>query len=530
MSAHDLLSVSGAAVPRFPLGVVLFCVLMSPGAHSGESAQFKAESTTPSALLEAHLHQAARQREATPAPVPVVAEVAREVRQRTLEWNRRVPPERPVSAAPGSVLNGIPEVSLSKGRRGSEGDLVARLSSEVTLPDLLALVALRNPDALTSYEAWRATLRQFEQASFLEDSISQFRAFTRELDTKVGPQTHREMAEKTFAFPSALALRGQLVEVAARLGGTRYEQTLRKVLNDVGRSYFQVRYATRAIDVTRENRKLFADMESLTRIQLQVGAVSQADSLKSQSALAALDNQIAVLDLERSAEVARANALMGVPVSCRWGPLASVDLVDRVRPLSQVIAKAEGSSQEFKLATLEVDQMETMIRMAETETFPRGSFGASLIAPSAGADGGPTRSLMATFPDRLVPDASRAYLGANAAYIDELRTRLTQMRRNKDGVRIRLAQTIQEAHTRAAVARRSLETYAREIAPRARQAFATMRERYNTAKTPFIEYLDAGRTFLDAVLKTEEFRRDLNRALLDLQDAVGSGPGVLLPR
>lgn len=82
----------------------------------------------------------------------------------------------------------------------------------------------------------------------------------------------------------------------------------------------------------------------------------------------------------------------------------------------------------------------------------------------------------------------------------------------------------------ALLRRAATRTYAEEVAPRARQAFATMRERYNTSKTPFIEYLDAGRTLLDAALKIEEARRDSNIALLDLQDAVGAGPGELFPR
>lgn len=462
-------------------------------------------------LLQAHLEQVRALRRAAPARSPSVGDAEREVKRQANTWQKRVP-------------------ARSDAARPSDAEARAALAGDVTLSRLLALLEHRNPDARTAYEAWRATLRQFEQATFLEDTLSQFRAFTRELDTKVGPQTHREMPEKTFAFPSALALRGQLVDVAARLGGVRYRQVLRKAQNDAARSYFQIRYAARVIELTNENRKLFADMDTLTRMQLQVGAVSQADSLKTQSALAALDNQIAVLGLERDSEIARVNALLGLAVDTRWGPLVSPDLVDRERTLAELIAVAEAKSQDLALATLEVEQMQTMIRMAETMTFPRGSLGASAIAPSVGAEAGPTRSMMATFPDRPAVDATRAGLGANAAYIEELRVRLLQARRGRDAVRARLAQMIQEAHARSAIARRNLRTYSGEIAPRARQAFATMRERYNTAKAPFIEYLDAGRTFLDSAVKVEEARRDLNRALLDLQDALGEGPGGLLPR
>lgn len=403
------------------------------------------------------------------------------------------------------------------------------LADEVRLPVLLGIIVRRNPDVQAAWQGWRSVLRQFEQASFLEDTIVQFRSFVRELDTKVGPQTHREMPAKTFAFPSALALRGQLVEIAARLAELKHDLTLRKALNDAARGYYQVRYFLRTLSVMRQNRALLSDMETLTQTQLQVGKVSQADSLKAQSALVELDRQIATMELDRSAEQARVNSLMALDTGAAWGELATGDLVDPGRPPRELLQRALASNQDLEMATREVQQMDAMVRMAETMAFPRGSAGMSLIAPSVGAEAGPTRSMMATFPTTPAVDASRAGLGANAAYIDELRVRAVQARRNRDAVRARIGQDIAQAHARVDIARRTLVAYEKEIVPRGRQAYDAMRERYNTALAPFIEFLDAARTYLDGVVKAEEARRDLNRSLLDLQDALGAGPGELLP-
>jgi hypothetical protein len=481
---------------------IVFAALVLCATPLHATPRSTAEGATPADLLHAHLRQVETARKQAPRTAPVVSEVRREVQKKGRSWDARVPARRPVAPAGTSAAAAIPAASIARARDASDESAKALLARDASLPTILAVVAGRNPDAKTAYESWRATLRQFEQATFLEDTLSQFRSFTREVDTKVGPQLQRPMMETTFTYPSAVALRGQLVDIAARLGQLRYDQMLRKALNDAARGYFQIRYATRVIELTQENRKLFADMETLTRTQLQVGAVSQADSLKTQSALAGLDNQVAILGLERQSEIARVNALMGLRVDATWGPLVSVDLVDRELPLSQLLARAEAKSQDLAMATLEIEQMQTMIRMAEKMVLPQ----------------------------RPEVDPVRANTGANAAYIDELRIRLVQARRNRDAVRTKLAQMVQEAHARSGIARRTLKTYADEIAPRARQAFATMRERYNTAKAPFIEYLDAGRTYLDAAIKIEEARRDLNRALLDLQDATGEGPGGLLPR
>lgn len=512
---------------RLLVAMTITCLAVPSGARAA-GRRGPAESVRPEDLLEAHLGQVRALRAASGAasPSPVIDEVRAAVRERARLWTRTVDDG---ARGAGGLLRGLDAQDLSEAARLADVRAGGSLARSPRVGAVLALVAQRNPDAATAWQEWRAILRQFEQASFLEDTISQFRAFVREVDTKVGPQTHREMPEKTFAFPSAMALRGQLVDIAADLGGLKHRQTLRKALDDAGRSYYQIRYASRAIRLTTENRELFADMEALTRAQLQVGKVSQADSLKAQSTLAALDTQIATLELDRSAEVARANALMALPPDAAWGEPVSGDLQDADRPLEALLTRALSDNQDLAIARREVDQMDTMVRMAETMVFPRASAGASLIAPSVGAEAGPTRSAMATFPSVPSPGAERAGLGANAAYIDELRVRAVRARRARDAMRVKVAQMVQDAHARAAIARRTLGTYAHDIAPRARQAFLTMRERYNTSQAPFIEYLDAGRTHLDTTLKVEEARRDLARALLDLADALGSGPGELLP-
>jgi outer membrane protein TolC len=492
-------------------------------------AENRAPGSRTRSLVEAHLRQAegldrtAGARDAPPALAQVRAEIDRQART----WRARVERASPV---PPAITRGIPADALARaGTAGSAREAARALAPRATLPMVLALTARRNPDVLVSWQAWRAVLRQFEQASFLEDTIARFRAFAREIDTVVGPQTHREMTGKTFAFPSVLALRGQLVHIAAQQAELRYESILRKALTDAARGYVQVRYAGRAIAILNESRALFADMEKLTRAQLQVGSVSQADSLKAQSTLASLDTQIATLGIDRTAEVARVDALMGLPVRTAWGEVDSSNLKDAAVPHAELERRALANNQDIRTAVREVEQMDTMIRMAESMLYPRGSAGASLIAPSAGAEAGPSRSAMATFPQAPEVTADRAGFGASAAYIEELRVRAVQARRNRDAVRVRVAQTLQESFARAAVARLNLKTYAGDIAPRAKQAFATMRERYAVARAPFIEFLDAARTYLDAALKTEEFRKDLERALLDLADTTGAGPGELLP-
>lgn len=429
------------------------------------------------------------------------------------------------------LLAGLPSDLQAQAREAASDPKKAAsmLRAEVTLPLVMILAAGRNPDARVAFEALRARLRRFEQASYLEELIAQYRSFVRELDTKVGPQSHKEMPEKTFAFPSALALKGQAIDQEAEVARLNYLEALRKAVNDAAHGFFGVQFAERQVAVLKENRDLFSKMDVIAAEQLKVGRASQADSLKAQSELAMIDTQVLTAERERLNAMAKVNAVLGLPPETPWGSLVSCDLDDESQGLGELLNAASQSNQGLSRARVEVELMQTMVRMAETMVLPRGSQGASLIAPSVGAEAGSTRSAMATFPLRQEPSTQRANFGANAAYIDELRVRVQEAMRMRDAVEAEVAFMVKDAHFMVDAATRERKTLAETVVPKARQALETYRERYATAAAPFIDYLDSARLFLDSTLNLEKARLEHNRALVGLEGACGRSAAGLLP-
>jgi outer membrane protein, heavy metal efflux system len=480
------------------------------------------------ALLDAHLRQAQQLTPPTPQDgAPSLHTFQQEMLDRVQQWEDRFQDTETASA----LLAGIPDPVLRRATAVSQdtGQTHTWLAADASLPVVLALVALRSPEVRAARENLRAVLRRFGQAAYLEELITQFRAFVRELDTKVGPQTHKEMPEKTFAFPSILALKGQLVDIEAAIAELRYQRTLRMTLNETARTYFEAQYAHQAGKILHENRALFTQMDALATARLRVGQVSQSDSLKTQAELAMVETQLATIERQRLNAIARINATLLLPPGTPWAPIPGTDLQDWHVPLEHVLVQVRQANQEVHTATREVELMTVMIRMAESEILPRGSQGYSQFAPSTGADAGPTRSMMATFPERPEVNANRAGFGANVAYLEELRVRLTQAHAME---RVAMAQaefTAKDAHFRADAARRERQTFAESVVPKTRLALETVRENYNAARVPFIEYLDAARSYLKDTLALEKARLEHNQMLGELQDRMGLTTPQILP-
>lgn len=505
------------------LAICIVSVLMvSVGFRAGAG-----EPRRPS-LLDAHLRQAQQLTQPTQQDVaPSLHTFQQEMLDRARSWEEKL--HSPAITA--ELLKGIPDYVLTRATAASQdaAHTQALLAADTSLSTVLVLVAQRSPEVRVAQENLRAVLRRFGQAAYLEELIIQFRAFVRELDTRVGPQTHKEMPEKTFAFPSILALKGQLVDGEAAIAELRYQRTLRMILNETARTYFEAQYAQQAGTILQENRALFTQMDALATERLRVGQVSQSDSLKTQAELAMVETQLVTIERQRLNAIARINATLLLPPGALWAPIRSTDLQDREVPLERVLAQIHQANQEVLTAIREVELMTVMIRMAESEVLPRGSQGYSQFAPSTGADAGPTRSMMATFPERPEVNASRAGFGANVAYLEELRVRLTQARAMQ---RVAMAQagfTAKDAHFRVDAARRERKTFADVVVPKARLALETVRENYNAARVPFIEYLDAARSYLKDTLALEKARMEHNQMLAELQDRIGLATPQVLP-
>lgn len=487
-------------------------------------------STAEQDLLRGHLEQAAGlvPHANQPGADTALQSLQADIAARRQAWSEAL--EHNVEAA--ALLAGLAPHTLAQAQRLAPDTAVVQavLKDGVTLPLLLALTARRNAEAHNAYQHWRATVQRFEQAAYLEELVGQYRSFVRELETQVGPQSHKEMPAKTFPFPAVLALKGQAIDLEAEIARLGYQQTLRTVLNQAARAFFDLQFATQARTIITANRDLVAQMEAITRAQLQVGAATQVDVLKVQALLARLDNKQLSYERQRRNAAAQANALLAVPPHTLWGVESAVALHDQPGRIEDALQQVRTQSQEVRKAAREIELMQTMVRMAETMLYPRASIGSSQLAPSVGAEAGPTRTAMAAFPSMPVVGPEAAGFGANAAYIDELRIRVPQAQALLDEAMARTAFLAQDAHYRADVSRREMQTLAQAVLPRAQHALAATREQYAAGRGPFRDFFEASQTHLEAELMHAEAHRDLHKALADLQDATGTTVAPLLVR
>ncbi|HSR67549.1 MAG TPA: TolC family protein [Acidobacteriota bacterium] len=432
--------------------------------------------------------------------------------------------------AESQLLQELGQDELEGARKlsGDESKLVQTLEQGLSLEELLALAALRNPSVKATGENVKAALEGLDQAAYLQELLVRYRAFTRELDTVAGMPMQRPDMKRFFPAPAALTLKSVIAQARIEMARLDFQAALRQAVNSMARAYFELQYIDNAIEVLLESRDLFRRMEQVALAQLRVGKASQADALRSQALLDILDADLENLREQRLSALARANALLDLPVETAWRRPASRDLADPEMDLDQARRLLQRHSQRLHNQQQLVRMREAALRLAELTLYPLPATGASRLDLGRGAEAGPLRSTAATFSNRPMLGQRAASFATQSAYLEELRHRLEADKETLQGLEASLEADAGEALRETSQARRSHRTYAELVVPKSLRAFNSMRGRYNTASAAFIEYLDAGRAYLEASLQSEKARRDHNEALTRLLDVLGLGATRLL--
>jgi cobalt-zinc-cadmium efflux system outer membrane protein len=75
--------------------------------------------------------------------------------------------------------------------------------------------------------------------------LKQYNAFSKQLDTKIGPHMHKQMNTMSFPFSAALALKGKLVSEEEGIATRRLEIARRDAVTEMREAYFDLFLWTR---------------------------------------------------------------------------------------------------------------------------------------------------------------------------------------------------------------------------------------------------------------------------------------------
>ncbi len=459
------------------------------------------------------------------APDPFLSEIEAKVLSYQKQWQAQLESETPMP----NLFYDLSTDTMKAYRQlaTSPEATEARLAEPITLELLVALGYEWNPGLKSIREKIRAVLEQYPQAAYLENVLRQYNAFTKQLDTKVGPRHHKEMLAMKFPFPGTLTLKGQIITEDVRIAKKEFEIALRDLVTEIRLAYYDYLFILEATRINEENQKLLEQMIAIAQTKFRVGQGKYSNVIMAQVELSKLANAIITLEQQQETVVARLNTLLDTSADLPLGVPLPVEASRVIPTLAELYKLAVEERQEIQKQKLAISKMGLAVEMAKQMTYPDPTLGASYFENRAMADLKHTKKMPMTFSiQRTLNPTNTAWFAYRSAYIREMDVKIEAMARQIEKLGSDIRFVVKKHHFAMETADRSIRLYRQTLLPQAQQALDAANTAYQAAQIDFLSFLDVQRTLLNLRIEEQRALRDYRQHLAQLEQAVGT----LLPK
>ena len=511
------------------IGLIILTVLMGGCAnHRLETYQeLRRTEVQPPAYYYTEVEKkvANTENELTVAPDPFLSEIEEKVLKYQKQWQAQLESETPIP----NLFYDLSTDTMKAYRQlaSSPEEAKTRLTQPIVLELLVALGYEWNPGLKSAREKIRAVLEQYPQTAYLENVLRQYNAFTKQLDTKVGPMHHKEMIAMKFPFPGTLTLKGQIITEDVMIAEKEFEIALRNLVTEIKLAYYDYLFLIEATRINEENQKLLQQMIAIAQTKFRVGQGKYSNVIMAQVELSKLAEAIITLEQQRETIIARLNTLLNASTDLPLGVPGPVEEERITLTLADLYALAVEKRQEIQKQKLAISKMGLMVEMAKQMTYPDPTLGASYFENRAMSDLKHTKKMPMTFSTRRVLNpANTAWFGHRNSYIHEIDVKIEAMVHKIAELESNLRFVVKKHHFGMETANRSIRLYRQTLLPQARQALDAANTAYQAAQIDFLSFLDAQRTLLKFKVEEQRALRNYRQHLSQLEQAVG----VILPK
>ena len=189
------------------------------------------------------------------------------------------------------------------------------------------------------------------------------------LQTAGGRIANQMSLQQGVPFPDKLRAKGAIVGREAQMAQAEVERIERQITESVRLAYYEVWYATRAIEIIEETRDLVDDLTKVAEARYRSGGTQQ-DVLRAQLETDRLDDQLVQLRKQKQVSQADLAALLQQPESLIPEAVEDLGLSDAPMQLDGLIAQAEQCNPNLRGLAAEIQRDREKQRLACLQQYP----------------------------------------------------------------------------------------------------------------------------------------------------------------
>jgi outer membrane protein TolC len=393
------------------------------------------------------------------------------------------------------------------------------IPTDADAEEFVRLALERNPAILTAEQNVRRLANRIPQARSLDDPMFSITPIGEMAETAAGEVELMTSVSQKLPLPGKLDARGRIVAADVGEAFQELQRVRLDVTADTRRAWWSLYFTTQAIEVTRRNRDLLAQLTDVAEARYRAGSATQQDVLRASVEMNKLDDDLIELEQRRATASAMLNRLIDRPVDAPLPEPQAREPEPLSLELDAVLAMAGQSNPDIARVRERIEGFRQRLELARLNRWPdlTVSFSYNLVdsdglAPSANGDdqwwvgAGVNLPIWTERLDAAESEAARGIFQSIAALGD---------------VQNRVAFRVQDALVRAESQHRQVVLFRDVIIPQARQTVDASLSGYRAGKLEFLTLVDNWRRLFEFEVIYHQDLAALEQSLADLQQAVG---------
>jgi len=398
----------------------------------------------------------------------------------------------------GGRLNGVinqnglykPSRALQQqlARLGTKKKSELWLKNHSSLNAVITLALKNNLDIKSSKEQAQASLAKYDQVAYLDDMLSQYAAFTKDIKLTGSTQKHKKLVSANFPFPGLLSLKSSIIDQSVEASRLALKQTVQDVITNTKIAYYQLQFAQQEIAITGQNIRLLKSLKEELQSNYSTNTAELNGILQVDIEIANNRNKLQIIKDRKRAKQARLSAFLNLSPEFTLGKLDKLKaekLSDNVERLIKT-----GKTHRVEIARLQTDleKMKRIIQLSEKRFYPD-------------FDAGYSRFQNDKFTTRPKIKKSN-FFAKNDAYLTETREKYKALQSKIKALQNRTADDIQQEISNYHTQKRTRALYRNKVLPKAKTTLDIAKNLYETGESSYVEVINAQEMILNYRLKS----------------------------
>lgn len=403
-------------------------------------------------------------------------------------------------------------------RSAKEAEIM--IVKQAKLATVLTLVLKNNLKIKSHLQTANASLAKYDQISFLDDTLAQYAAFTKNLNIKTGKKKHNPAVSNGFPFPGLLSMKAAIIDQSVKIARLQLKQTVQDRITDTRIAYYELQLSRQKVSIISRSIQLLISLKDQLKDSYSTNTTELNKILDIDIDIEKNRNQHQLTLNKISSIQAQLNTLLNLSTDFKFGKIDKLQPILINHSTQQLIKKGQQNRVEMIQLRSEIRKAEQIIQLSEKRFYPDLSAGYSRFQNQTRQQTG-SNATKPTFSTRPI-FKNQNFFGMNDAYLTESKKKLQALRTKLSSLQKQTNAEILQLFSHYQSAKNNHSLYQSKVIPKMKTSLEITKNLFEIGDASYLKLINLEKRIQDSRLLSLKATKNMNMNAARLSRVIGS--------